>query len=111
MDEEKDHWIPDALRRIENTLNGFAGGFNDTHEVIEQIAKNIATLEDLNETLERIATAVEKLVPQGSERERIALRLWSTLDVEAEASFRHADGWIAERDKQRAQQAERELSE
>ena len=41
-----------------------------------------------------------------NERERIALQLWTTLDVEAEASFRHADGWIAERDRQRIRQAE-----
>ena len=61
--------------------------------------------------LERIAVALEKLAPQGSERERIALRLWTTLDVEAEASFRHADGWIAERDRQRTQQAEQGRAE
>ena len=45
----------------------------------------------------------ERIAPHGSEREQIALQLWTTLDVEAEASFRHADGWIAERDRQRAQ--------
>ena len=53
--------------------------------------------------LERLATAAEKLAPQGDERELIALQLWTTLDVEAEASFRNADGWIAERNRQRAQ--------
>ena len=61
--------------------------------------------------LDRIAVALEKLDPQGSEREQIALRLWTTLDVEAEASFRHADGWIAERDRQRAQAAEQGRAE
>ena len=56
--------------------------------------------------LDRIAMALEKLAPHSSERERIALRLWETLDVEVEASFRHADRWIEERDRQRVQQAE-----
>ena len=61
--------------------------------------------------LERIAVALEKLAPQGSEREQIALRLWTTLDVEVEASFRHADRWIEERDRQRTQQAEQGRAE
>lgn len=106
MDEEKDHWVPDALRRIENVLKGFAGGFNDTHEVIEQIAKNIATLEDLDETLERIATALERMAPQGSEREQVALRVYSANVIGADSAFEYADEWIAERDGQRAKQAE-----
>jgi Na+/phosphate symporter len=68
-------------------------------------------IERITPILDRIARALEKLAPQGSERERIALRLWETLDVEVEASFRHADGWIAERDKQRAKQAEERRTE
>jgi hypothetical protein len=68
-------------------------------------------IERITPILDRIARALEKLAPRGSERERIALQLWTTLDVEAEASFRHADGWIAERDKHRAQQAEQGRAE
>ena len=105
MAEEKDYWIPDALRGIEKTLNGFAGGFNDTHEVIEQIAKNIAALCDVNETLERIADALENLAPRESDREQVALRLFANAEVDAERSYEYADEWIAERNKQRAQQA------
>ena len=60
-------------------------------------------LYEIDCTLRRVAAAIERIAPHGSEREQIALQLWTTLDVEAEASFRHADGWIAERDGQRAQ--------
>ena len=81
--------MPEEIGSVEGQLYGIWGNLND-------IAK----------TLERIATALERIAPQGSERERFALQLWATLDVEAEASFRHADGWIAERDRQRVRQAE-----
>ena len=57
--------------------------------------------------LDRIAAALEKLAPKGSERELIALRIYTLLeDVMEDRSFECADAWIAERDKQRAQQAE-----
>ena len=52
---------------------------------------------------DRIAVALEKLAPQGSERERIAFRLYASGNNSAETAFHHADHWIAERDKQRAQ--------
>ena len=68
-------------------------------------------LYDIDCTLHKILEALQQLAPQGTERELIALQLWTTLDVEAEASFRHADGWIAERDKQRAQQVEQRRAE
>ena len=68
-------------------------------------------LYDIDCTLHKILEALQQLAPQGAERERIALGLYTTLDVEAEASFRHADGWIAERDKQRAQQVEQRRAE
>ena len=68
-------------------------------------------LYDIDCTLHKILEALQQLAPRGSERERIALQLWTTLDVELEASFRHADGWIAERDRQRAKQAEQGRAE
>ena len=71
-----------------------------------QLGEIINQLYEIDSTLRRAAAALEKLAPHGSEREQIALQLWVTLDVEAEASFRHADNWIAERDRQRAKQAE-----
>ena len=78
-----------------------------SEERIEQQLYDIdCNLNGIAGTLERIANALERMAPQGSERERIALQLWVTLDVEAEASFRHADNWIAERDRQRVRQAE-----
>ena len=61
-------------------------------------------IERITPILDRIAVALEKLAPQGSEREQIALRLFiHAPNVEAEASFYHADAWIEERDRQRAQ--------
>ena len=62
--------------------------------------------------LERIAVALEKLAPRGSEREQIALEMYTLLeDVMEDRSFECADAWIAERDKQRAQQAEQGRAE
>lgn len=60
--------------------------------------------------MERIATALEKLAPQGSERERIALQfcLLSTGTCTSEWSFSMADHWLKERDLQRSIQAMRE---
>ena len=57
--------------------------------------------------MERIATALEKLAPQGSEREQIALRLFVHLPkTMADRCYGLADMWIAERDKQRVAQAD-----
>ena len=53
--------------------------------------------------LDRIATALEKLAPQGSEREQIAVRVYAANTIGADTAFEYADEWIAERDKQRAQ--------
>ena len=62
--------------------------------------------------LERIAVALEKLAPQGSERERIATGLFvQNSEISTEDAFDQADLWIAERDKQRAQQAEQGRAE
>ena len=64
-------------------------------------------LSDIAKTLERIATALERMAPEGSEREQIALRLFIRDPyIGAEPCFRHADKWIAERDRQRIRQAE-----
>ena len=53
--------------------------------------------------LDRIAAALEKLAPKGSERELIALRIYTLLeDVMEDRSFECADAWMKERDKQRA---------
>ena len=62
--------------------------------------------------LERIATALERMVPEGSEREQISLRFWTEfMDIMPDRCFALADKWIAERDKQRAQQAEQGRAE
>ena len=53
--------------------------------------------------LDRIAVALEKLAPQGSERERIALQFCVHTEQTPEEAFRAADWFFAERDKQRAQ--------
>ena len=63
-------------------------------------------LECILDVLQRLAMAAEKLVPRGSEREQIALRIYSANTVGADAAFEYADEWLAERDKQRGQQAE-----
>ena len=62
--------------------------------------------------MERIATALEKLVPQGSERERVALQLFIHLPkTMADRCYELADMWIAERDRQREKQAEQGRAE
>ena len=62
--------------------------------------------------LERIAVALEKLAPQGSEREQIALQVYTRLeDIMEDRAFECADAWLAERDRQRAQQAEQGRAE
>ena len=53
--------------------------------------------------LDRIATALERMAPQGSEREQIALRVYCQNTIGADTAFEYADEWIAERNKQRAQ--------
>ena len=83
----------------------------DMGGVEQQLYDIDCTLMRAVDNLERIANALERMAPQGSERELIALQLWTTLDVELEASFRHADRWIEERDRQRAQQAEQRRAE
>ena len=55
--------------------------------------------------LDRIAVALEKLATQGSEREQIALRIYSANTIGADAAFEYADEWLEERDRQRAQAA------
>ena len=65
-------------------------------------------MECMFSTLERIATALEKLAPQGSEREQVALRVYSANVIGADSAFEYADEWIAERDKQRKAQADAE---
>ena len=68
-------------------------------------------LYDIDCTLHKILEALQQLAPRGSERERIALQLFTTAEVVAERSFEYADEWIAERDRQRAQQAEQGRAE
>ena len=72
-----------------------------SHERIEQQLYDIDNnLSNIATILDRLATALERMAPKGSEREQVALRL------DAERAFKYAAEWIAERDKQRAQQAE-----
>jgi GTP cyclohydrolase III len=61
--------------------------------------------------LERIAVALEKLAPHGSEREQIALQFCLHTEQTPEEALRAADWFLAERDKQRAQQAEQRRAE
>ena len=72
-------------------------------------------LRDIAYHVECLAAAVERiekaLVSQGSEREHIALRIYSANTIGADTAFEYADEWIAERDKQRAQQAEQGRAE
>ena len=63
-------------------------------------------MECITPILERIATALEKLAPQGSEREQIALQSFLHCGGNPQEGFRSADWFLEERDKQRAQQAE-----
>ena len=70
-------------------------------------------LRDIAYHVECLVAAVERiekaLAPQGSEREQVALKLFIHLqDCTAGQCYEQADAWIAERDRQRAQQAERE---
>ena len=74
---------------------------DDTH--LQDIAYHI---ECLVAAAERIATALEQMSPQGSEREQLALRIYTADGIGADVSFEHADEWIRERDKQRVRQAE-----
>ena len=51
-----------------------------------------------------IATALERMIPQGDERERVAFGLFVNSEKLLPARcYELADQWIAERDKQRAQ--------
>jgi hypothetical protein len=63
-------------------------------------------LEEIGTTLHKIFTLLEQHAPQGSERERIALKVYSVNTIGADTAFEYADEWIAERDRQRAKQAE-----
>ena len=58
------------------------------------------------DNLERIANALERMAPQGSEREQIALQSFLRCGGNPQEGFRSADWFLEERDKQRAQQAE-----
>ena len=60
-------------------------------------------LEEVNKILQEMATLLNRIAPQGSERERIALQLYVHVPMlNRGESFERADGWIAERDRQRA---------
>ena len=61
-------------------------------------------MECIYSLLERLA---EALLPKGSEREQIALRIYSANTIAADTAFEWADEWLAERDKQRAQAEQR----
>jgi hypothetical protein len=63
-------------------------------------------LEEIGTTLHKIFTLLEQHAPQGSEREQLALRIYTADGIGADVSFEHADEWIRERDKQRVRQAE-----
>ena len=55
--------------------------------------------------LDRIATALERIAPQGSEREQIAFGLFVNSEkLMPSRCYELADAWIAERDKQRLKQ-------
>ena len=71
-----------------------------------QLGEIINQLYEIDSTLRRAAAALEKLAPQGSEREQVALRVYSANVIGADSAFEYADEWIAERDKQRVKQAE-----
>ena len=64
-------------------------------------------LYDIDCTLHKILEALQQLAPRGSERERIALRIYSAHAIGAATAFEWADEWLAERDKQRAQAEQR----
>ena len=57
--------------------------------------------------LDRIAVALEKLAPQGSEREQVAFRTFYETECSPDEAFEIADAWFQERDKQRAQAEQR----
>ena len=44
-------------------------------------------LSDIAKTLDRIATALERMAPQGSEREQVALRVYSANVIGADSAF------------------------
>ena len=69
-------------------------------------------MECIFDVLQRLAAAAERLIPEGSERERIAMSLFvQNSAISTEDAFDQADLWIAERDRQRAQQAEQRRAE
>lgn len=74
---------------------------------------NSGELRDIAYHVECLVAAVERvekaLAPQGSEREQIAFSLFIHLPHSMPGRcYELADIWIAERDKRRARQAERE---
>ena len=78
-----------------------------SEERIEQQLYDIdCNLSNIATILDRLATALERMAPQGSEREQVALRVYSANVIGADSAFEYADEWIAERDRQRAKQAE-----
>jgi hypothetical protein len=76
-----------------------------SHERIEQQLYDIDNnLSNIATILDRIATVLESIAPQGSERERIALGIYSANTIGADAAFEYADEWLAELHEQRAKQ-------
>ena len=77
-----------------------------SEERIEQQLYDIdCNLNGIAGVLERIANAIERMAPQGNEREHIALQIYSANTIGADAAFEYADEWLEERDRQRAQAA------
>ena len=68
-------------------------------------------LEEIDMTLHKIFTLFEEHAPGGSVREQIALQFCLHTEQTPEEAFRAADWFLAERDKQRAQQAEQGRAE
>ena len=69
-------------------------------------------MECIFDVLQRLAAAADRLVPEGSERDRIALALFVHSEKLLPARcYELADQWIKERTKQRVQQAEQGRTE
>lgn len=65
-------------------------------------------LEEVNKILQEMKSLLDRIAPQGSEREQIAMGIFTTGDFDSVESFDLADAWIQERDRQRAtERAER----
>jgi hypothetical protein len=71
-----------------------------------QLGEIINQLYEIDSTLRRAAAALEKLAPQGSERERVALQYFLHCVQNPQKAFQEADWFLAECDEQRVRQAE-----